>query len=165
MTERFALTKRFRATIQATDRGGAYVLVPAGVVDALGGGGRIPVQATFDGAGYQGSIVRMGGSHVIGVRKDIRTKLGKAIGDSVVVTLARDTAKREVTVPADLRAALADRGLQAAFAKLSFTHQREYVAWIEDAKRSGRAPSASPRQWLDSSRSASTAHSDGNCGP
>ncbi len=41
-----------------------------------------------------------------------------------------------VEVPADLAAALAeDDAAQAAFDGMSFTHRREYVEWIAEAKR------------------------------
>jgi hypothetical protein len=41
--------QEFEATIHAANGGGTYVEVPPEVVNALGGGGRIPVLATFDG--------------------------------------------------------------------------------------------------------------------
>ncbi|MBR5982438.1 MAG: DUF1905 domain-containing protein, partial [Bacteroidales bacterium] len=51
------------------------------------GQGRLLVHATFDGIPYDGQIVRMGTPcYIIGVRKDIRQKLGKTFGDSVHVT-------------------------------------------------------------------------------
>lgn len=50
--------------------------------------GRVKVHATFDGEPYDGSIVNMGvknadGSvcYIIGILKDIRTKIGKQPGD------------------------------------------------------------------------------------
>jgi uncharacterized protein YdeI (YjbR/CyaY-like superfamily) len=79
----------------------------------------------------------MGGAHVIGVLKAIRESLGKAVGDEVTVTLTRDDAERTVDVPDDLRDALAAAGLANAFVALSYSHQREYVRWIDDAKRAG----------------------------
>lgn len=52
------------------------------------------MHATFDGEEYDGSIVNMGvknadGSicYIIGVRKDIRARIGKQPGDSVRVTV------------------------------------------------------------------------------
>jgi hypothetical protein len=49
-------------------------------------------QVTFDGEPYLGSIVNMGvknedGSvcYIIGIRKDIRSKIGKQLGDMVFV--------------------------------------------------------------------------------
>jgi uncharacterized protein YdeI (YjbR/CyaY-like superfamily) len=58
-----------------------------------------------------------------------------ALGETVTVTVERDTGDRTVTVPEDLRAALAGAGLDGPFAALSYSHQREYVRWIEEAKR------------------------------
>jgi Domain of unknown function (DUF1905) len=40
---------------------GAGAQFPAEVVASLGGTGRIPVQATFDGVAYRGSVASMGG--------------------------------------------------------------------------------------------------------
>ena len=68
--------------------------MPPSVVDGLGGGGRIKVIATFDGVEYRGSVVTMGGGHVIGVLKSIREQLGKSAGDRVTVTLTCDDAER-----------------------------------------------------------------------
>jgi uncharacterized protein YdeI (YjbR/CyaY-like superfamily) len=47
-----------------------------------------------------------------------------------------DTEPRTVQVPPDLRDALrADGEAWKAFSALSFTHRREYVEWVEEAKR------------------------------
>ena len=91
----------FRAEIMRTDRGGGghLVEVPPDVIEALGGGGRIPVNATFGGIPYRGSVVRMGGITCIGVRKDIVEALRADHGSVIEVTLERDTAERTVEVP------------------------------------------------------------------
>jgi len=75
------------------DQDGAYIVVPFDI-KATFGKGRLPVHATFDGEPYDCSIVNMGvknadGSvcYIIGVRKDIRAKIGKQAGDSVRVTI------------------------------------------------------------------------------
>ena len=125
----------FEGVIQDAAGGGAYVEVPGGVVAALGGGGRIPVQATFDGVAYRGSIASMGGCMALGILKQIRGELGKGPGDPVVVTVERDTAARTVVVPADLAEALEAAGVKDAFDALSFSHRREHVQAIEDAKK------------------------------
>ncbi|MBF6327093.1 YdeI/OmpD-associated family protein [Nocardia transvalensis] len=127
--------QRFEATIEPARGGGAYVAVPAAVIEALGGGGRIPVRATFDGIDYTGSITSMGAGPCIGLLKSIRTALGKGPGDTVTVTVERDSTERTVEVPDDLAAALAEAGLRAAFDKLSYSHRREHVRAITDAKR------------------------------
>jgi hypothetical protein len=125
----------FEAAIVEADRGGAYIRVPPEVVAALGGKGRIPVRATFDGIAYRGSVVSMGGEKVIGLLKAIRTELDKQPGDRVTVTLEADQAERTVDVPDDLRSALDGAGLLDSFRALSYSHQREYVSWIADAKK------------------------------
>ncbi len=66
---------------------GAYVEIPFDVREVFGKG-RVPVSATFDGVPYEGSLVRMGTPfHILGVRKDIRARIGKQPGDTVRVTL------------------------------------------------------------------------------
>jgi len=84
----------FEAVITpARGGGGAYVAVPIDI-KAEFGKGRWPVHATFDGEPYDGSVVNMGvknpdGSicYILGILKDIRAKIGKQFGDTVVVTL------------------------------------------------------------------------------
>jgi len=110
--------------------------VPTEVVEALGGKGRIPVTATFDGVPYRGSIVRMGGGAVLGVQKAIMAEAGVRVGDSLTVVVRNDEGPREVEVPVDLAEALARNGAaRAAFEGLSFSHKREYVRSITEAKR------------------------------
>lgn len=66
---------------------GAYVEIPFDVKKEFGKG-RVPVNATFDGEPYAGSLVRMGTPcHIIGIRKDIRAKIGKQPGAVIKVTL------------------------------------------------------------------------------
>lgn len=126
----------FRAMIQDAGNGGAYVSVPFDVEQVFGKK-RVKVLATLDGVAYRGSLVRMGTEcHLLPVLKEIRQQIGKAIGDEIEVTVEEDTQPRQVAVPADLQQALAeDPVAQTFFEQLSYTHQKEYVQWIEEAKR------------------------------
>ena len=84
----------YEAVIQkSSDQDAAFVVFPYDL-RAEFGKGRVGVHATFDGEPYDGSIVNMGvknpdGSvcYIIGIRGDIRTKIGKQPGDSVKVTI------------------------------------------------------------------------------
>ena len=128
----------FEAVLEAGDGdGGVFVVVPFVVAEVYGTRGRVPVQATFDGYPYQGSLTPLGdGHHALHVLKQIRKAVGKTIGDTVRVTLARDVAERKMEAPADLAEQLAANPLAAAyFAKLAYTHQREFVRWLEGAKK------------------------------
>jgi len=126
----------FDAEIRQGGMGGAFVEIPFDVEQAFGRK-RVPVRATIDGVPYRGSLVRMGGAcHMLGVVKDIRQQLGRDVGDVVHVTIEEDLEERTIDVPADLAAALQqDAAAAAFFEKLSFTHRREYVQWIEEAKK------------------------------
>jgi hypothetical protein len=128
----------FEAILEASgETGGVYVVVPFSVQEVYGPKGQVPVQVTFDGYPYQGSLVPMGdGYHALLILKQIRKAIDKTVGDSVRVTLTRDTAERKMDAPADLAAQLdANPKAAAYFAKLAYTHQRDYVRWLEGAKR------------------------------
>ena len=116
--------------------GGAYVLFPFDVQEVFGSKGRIPIVATIDGVPYRGSLVKYGNpQHMLPVLKGIREKTGKAIGDVVDITIERDMEKREVEVPKDFKKALKENRLEEKFLKMSYSHQREWMLWIEDAKK------------------------------
>lgn len=81
-------TYEFDARImKVPDIDGAYVEIPFDVKEEFGKG-RVRVHATFDGAEYDGSLVRMKTPcHILGLRKDIRAVIGKQPGDMVHVVL------------------------------------------------------------------------------
>ncbi|MHC1721060.1 MAG: DUF1905 domain-containing protein [Clostridiaceae bacterium] len=69
------------------DIDGAYIEIPFDV-KAEFGKGRVAVTATFDGEPYEGILVKMKTPcHIIGIRKDIRAKIGKQAGDIIKVTV------------------------------------------------------------------------------
>ena len=78
----------FEAEIKKVpDIDGAYIEIPFDV-KAEFGQGRVAVIATFDGEPYKGSLVRMKTPcHIIGIRKEIRAKIGKQPGDIINVTI------------------------------------------------------------------------------
>ncbi len=72
--------------VQNEEMDAAYVEVPFDIKEIFGKG-RLLVYATFDGEPYDGQIVKMGTPcYIIGIRKDIRKKIGKTFGDKVHVT-------------------------------------------------------------------------------
>jgi hypothetical protein len=85
----------FQSMIYASEvgKGGAYVIFPYNVKKEFGMG-RVKVHATFDGVPYDGSIVNMGVKnedgtvcYILGIRKDIRKRINKEIGDMVQVEI------------------------------------------------------------------------------
>ena len=127
----------FTAAIIAGRGGGAMVEVPFSVKEVYGTRGQVKVDATFDGHEYRGSIAPMGGGvHILGIRKDIRAAIGKDVGNSVAVTIVRDTAPRLVEIPPELTRTLAgDREARPRFEGLSYTHRRDFAGWVSGAKK------------------------------
>lgn len=126
----------FTAEIKNAGGGGAFVDVPFDV-EAVLGSKRPKIKATIDGVPYRGLLVRMGSDcHMLLILKSIREQIGKTFGDKVKVTVELDTEPRVVAVPKDLLMELKkDKEAKVFFEKLSFTHKREYVNWIQEAKK------------------------------
>lgn len=82
------MVHEFKAKIiQNENMDAAYVIVPMDIKKVYGRG-RLSVHATFDGEPYDGQVVKMGTpNYIIGIRKDIRKKIGKTFGDEITVTL------------------------------------------------------------------------------
>jgi hypothetical protein len=85
---------KFEAEIhKVPDIDGAYIIFPYDLKTEFGKG-RMKVHATFDSVPYDGSIVNMGVKdangatcYILGLRKNIRTMIGKQAGDTVAVTI------------------------------------------------------------------------------
>jgi hypothetical protein len=109
--------------------------VPAEVVDALGTGKKPAVRVTIGGHTYRSTVAVMGGRYLLPLSAENRAGAGVAAGDRVDVEVELDTEPREVTVPADLTAALEeDDAARRAFERLSYSHRRQHVLAIEGAK-------------------------------
>ena len=127
---------QFTATIENAGGGGAFVRIPFDVEQAFGKK-RVPVLADIAGQPYRGTLVRMGEPcHILVILKEIRLATGKTFADQVEITLEEDNQPRIVELPADLQLALEQDPLaRAAFEKLSYSHQKEHVRAILEAKR------------------------------
>ncbi len=135
----------FKATIQNAGGGGAFVEIPFDV-EAAFGSKRPKIKAMIEGVPYRGLLVRTpalapgasvgGPNHMLIILKGIREQIGKSFGDEIKVTVEEDVEERVITVPADLKRALKENPeAKAVFEKLSYTHKKEYVTWINEAKK------------------------------
>ncbi len=126
----------FEAVVEA-EGPGAFVQLPDHTAERFGTRARFPVSATFNGVEYRGSTMPTGdGRFCLGLTKAVRAEAGVAVGDPVRVTVERDTEERTVEAPDDLATALATHPEAARrFEQLSYTHRKEYVDWLESAKR------------------------------
>ena len=129
----------FEAVIQGGDVGwpeGACVAFPFSVEEKFGTKGQVKVKATFDGAEYRGSIANMGAGNILILRNEVRQAIGKLVGDSIRVSVQKDTEERIVEVPAELQALLnINPKAEEFYNTLSYTNRKEYVRWITSAKK------------------------------
>lgn len=126
----------FTAVIQNAGGGGAFVEVPFDVEKEFGSK-RPKVRATIEGVPYRGLLVRMGSEHhMLIILKGIREQIGKTFGDEINITVEPDTEPRVIEIPKDLAKEFKkEKEAKVFFDKLSYTHQKEYVTWINDAKK------------------------------
>jgi hypothetical protein len=126
--------ERFEATI-ATEGSGTFIEVPLDV-PAVFGRVRARVRVTVGGHTWRSTVMRYGDRYFLPLARANREAAGVAAGDTVAVVLAADDAPRTVEVPEDLAAALdAAPGARTAFDSFAFSHRREWVEWVAEAKR------------------------------
>ncbi|MBL8760059.1 MAG: DUF1905 domain-containing protein [Phycisphaerae bacterium] len=99
------------------------------------GKARPPVVVSIGTHSFRSTICNMGSGHFVPLRRSNREAAGVAAGQRVKVTLTLDEEPRVVTPPRDLVAALKKSGALAKWKAMSFSHQREYVEAIEEAKK------------------------------
>jgi Bacteriocin-protection, YdeI or OmpD-Associated/Domain of unknown function (DUF1905) len=112
-----------------------YFEVPLDIPE-LYGRARPPVRVTIGGHTYRSTIAVYGGRYFLPLNRANRTAAGVAAGQRVTVEIDVDDEPRTIEVPEDLREALAaDPEAAAAYEEMSYSHRKEYVDWISEAKR------------------------------
>ncbi|MDT7556030.1 MAG: hypothetical protein QOC67_1096 [Pseudonocardiales bacterium] len=126
---------RFQATVELGGKTATGIRVPEEVVTGLGSHRRPPVRVTVGAHTYRTTVAPMGGAYFVPLSAENRNLAGVAAGDQVDVDIELDTAPREVTVPAELAAALErEPGARQAFDALSTSRRREHARQVETAK-------------------------------
>jgi hypothetical protein len=106
-------------------------------VSAVGEGRKaFPVLVSVNGVTLPLRLARMGGENLIGLARAARELAGVSIGSAYLVDVVAETGARDVETPEDLAVALADDPqAQAMFEGLAYSHRKEFVRWIAEAKR------------------------------
>jgi hypothetical protein len=131
------MTHEFRTKVELGGKTATGLEVPERVVEALGTHKRPPVKVTINGFTYRSTVSPYGGRFFLPLSAENRSGAKVAAGDDVTVTLELDREPREVSVPADFQAALdVDLKVAQKFAALSYSHRKEHVRAIEEAKTS-----------------------------
>jgi Bacteriocin-protection, YdeI or OmpD-Associated/Domain of unknown function (DUF1905) len=127
--------KIFTVELERVQKTATMFRVPFDLAEAFGRA-RPPVKVTIRGHTWRTTPGIYGGVAYVGLNRSVRAAAGVDAGDRVRVRMELDTQPRTVDVPRDLREALAAApAAESAFAGLSYTHRREYVEWVEEAKR------------------------------
>lgn len=128
--------QEFTATLDLHGKTATGIEVPAAVVEALGGGKRPAVVAELGKHRYRTTIASMRGKFLIPVSAENREAAGLEAGDEVRVRITLDEKPREVAVPEDFAAAMAaNPPARERFDALAFTHRKEHIRAIEEAKK------------------------------
>jgi bifunctional DNA-binding transcriptional regulator/antitoxin component of YhaV-PrlF toxin-antitoxin module len=124
----------FEAVLGLHGKTATGIVVPPDVVEKLGTSKRPPVVVKIGKYSYRSTVASMRGQFLIPVSAENRNGAGINAGDAIKVTLTLDDKPREVDVPADFAKAMKDAKVRDVFDKLAFTHRKEHVRAIEDAK-------------------------------
>jgi bacteriocin resistance YdeI/OmpD-like protein/uncharacterized protein DUF1905 len=130
------MSETLTLTLEPRGPAGAFVLSDEQVAAVGGGRKAFPVQVTVNGVTLPLRLARMGGENMIGLARAARERAGVTIGATYQVGIVADEGPRTVDIPDDLAAALAvDDGARTAFEALAYSHRKEFVRWITEAKR------------------------------
>jgi len=116
----------------------AFVNFPFDTNELFGKKGQVKVRVLLDDkVEYRSSLANMGGGcHRLGLTQAIRKQLGKTFGDFVEIKLWEDKKERVVIVPEDVQELLnQNRKAKEFYDSMSYTHKKEYIRWIADAKK------------------------------
>jgi hypothetical protein len=129
----------FNARLIARGPGGAWTFleIPFDVAAVFGSRARVSVAGTMNKFPFRNSLLPQGdGTHAMAVSKELKAGANASSGDLVSVVMDVDLSERVVTVPAELKDALATDPLAAEkFETLSYSHRKEFAEWVGEAKK------------------------------
>ena len=132
-------TLEFEAELVPMGPKGAWICmeIPSEVPAAFGSRGRTAVKGTLNGYPIRTSIFPTGdGDFFMMVNKAMQKGAGVGEGDKVSVAMELDMEPRVLDVPEVLRTALdRDTDAKAGFDNMPYSHRKEYVDWIVEAKK------------------------------
>lgn len=127
---------KFQGTVVSSGKTTTGIPVPGEIVASFGAGKRFPVVVTLNGYSYRTMLTFYKGEFVLSLAAEHREAAGVTAGQQIEVEVVLDSAPREVPVPEDLAAALsASPKAGTFFEQLAYSHRKEYVRWIEEAKK------------------------------
>jgi hypothetical protein len=133
------MKQTFKARPAERGPGGAWTFleIPFDVLAIFGRRDRVPVAGAMNGHEFQNSLLPQGdGTHAMAVSKELQAGAKAHAGDLVSVVMDIDLSERVVTVPEELRDAVASDPVAAeTFKTLSNSHRKEFVEWVPGARK------------------------------
>jgi hypothetical protein len=113
------------------------VYLPFDVFEVFGTRSRLAVKGEIKGFPFRSSIFPMGGGKFyMVVNREMREGAKVKAGETVEFVMEKDDEPRAIATPADLLKALSARkSAKNAWDKLSYTHRKEYINAIEEARK------------------------------
>jgi hypothetical protein len=125
----------FDSVVEQTGRTATSLEIPLDVRD-LFGNPHPPIKVTINSHTYRATPAVYGGRYYVSLSRTNREAARVSAGDQIKVTIQEDAEPRKIEAPPDLAAALDDDDEARDFwDRLSYSHRREYVEWLEDSKR------------------------------
>jgi hypothetical protein len=124
----------FRSRVELGGTTATVIEMASEVVSPLGSSRSPAVRVSVGEHTYRTTVGSMGGRFLIPLSAENRAAAGVAAGDAVTVGIERDVAPRDVAPPEDLAGALTPAA-RSFFDALAPSHRKEWVRWIEEAKR------------------------------
>lgn len=113
----------------------SVIFFPYSAMEHFGTKGNIPVCITVDGYKFDHTLLPSKNGHYLVYNEFIKNAVGKQIGDTVHITLEKDTKERKYVVPPHIEKALQDNGVLEVYLKQPDYLKREQVNYIEIAKK------------------------------
>lgn len=120
-----------------TGKATATVILSQTQVDAIRGSegkARVPLVIKYKGQEFRTSVSVYRGQWMTVINAEMRAG-GLVPGSTYPVDISMDVSERSVEVPADLATALKKAGVSAHFEQLSYTHRKEHVRSVIEAKK------------------------------
>lgn len=114
-----------------------HVYLPFDVFEAFGTRSRVAVKGEINGFPFRSSIFPMGaGKFYMVVNREMREGAKVKAGGAVEFVMEKDDEPRTIATPPDLLKALTRRrSVKVVWDKQSYTHRKEYIGYIEEAKK------------------------------
>ena len=136
MPPRDAAERRFQGTLEGSEKGRVYLVLPFDPEKVWGPRERYHIRGTINERRVRGALERFNEGYFLPLGPAYRRDAGLRAGDLVTAKLVPEGPQRE-TLASDIRAAL-DAEPEAArfFEGLATFYRKNYLRWIDATKRS-----------------------------